>query len=228
MPYRLKRAFIVRAALSIAGLLSLSAHAASFDCTAAHSAIEHAICNDAQLSALDAELAVAYRIALKGQGDSADQLKAEQRQWLRMRTSGGTIDVDALKRAYQARIAELNAMPVLPRSNSVSNASGVRCQHHDADMESNDECILSQATLEQAYAYLRRTDKDGQRYLEPTMPKQDVRRNFPKPEDSLVVDYHWTGQERLGIELAFGGGTTTFTLLKRGGDVILTKLESAD
>jgi uncharacterized protein len=228
MPYRLISAFIVRAALSIAGLLSLSAHAASFDCGAAHSAIEHAICNDAQLSALDSELAVAYRTALQRQGDSVDQLKAEQRQWLRMRTSSGKIDADSLKRAYQARIAELDAMPVLPRPNAASNASGVRCQHHDADMESTDQCTLPQTTLEQAYAYLRRTDKDGQRYLEPTMPKQDVRRNFPKPEDSLVVDYHWTGQERLGIELAFGGGTTTFTLLKHGGDVILIKSESAD
>ena len=95
-------------------LLPTVAQAASFDCSAARSPIEHAICNDAELSTLDSQLADAYRAALANQGDAANELKAAQRAWLKQRAPSGQIDVAALKEAYRTRIAELQALPVFP------------------------------------------------------------------------------------------------------------------
>ena len=92
-------------ALAIALLTATTAHAASFDCGAARSPIEHAICNDPQLSALDSELANAYRAALNKRGADTDALKAGQREWLKQRApSSGEIDVALLKTTYRARI----------------------------------------------------------------------------------------------------------------------------
>ncbi|MGN6085867.1 lysozyme inhibitor LprI family protein [Trinickia sp.] len=100
--------------LAISAALPTLASAASFDCAAARTPIEHAICDDAQLSALDSELAAAYQSAMKGQGDAAEQLRAQQRAWLRSRSPSGTVDLAALKAAYRARIDELKALPVFP------------------------------------------------------------------------------------------------------------------
>ncbi|CAJ0800210.1 lysozyme inhibitor LprI family protein [Ralstonia holmesii] len=94
--------------------LPMAAHAASFDCAAARSPMEQAICNDAQLSALDSQLADAYRAALNKRGADTDALKAEQREWLKQRAPSGQIDVAALKEAYRTRIDELEAQPVFP------------------------------------------------------------------------------------------------------------------
>ena len=114
MSLRLTRAVRACLTISVAALLVPAVRAASFDCGAASSPIEHAICDDPQLSALDSELAVAYRNAVKGQGGSADRLRAEQRAWLKSRALGGKADLSALKEAYRARIDELKTIPAFP------------------------------------------------------------------------------------------------------------------
>lgn len=105
-------------ALAIALPAATAAHAASFDCAAARSAIERAICNDAQLSALDSQLASAYQAALKTPGNDADQLKADQRAWLRARTPDGKIDLPTLQNAYRERVAALQALAPFPAPNA--------------------------------------------------------------------------------------------------------------
>lgn len=81
----------------------------SFDCNKAGSAIEFAICADAKLATLDVQLGDAYQAARKAvAGDAKEELKRGQRAWIRQRNkdcAGGNID--CLKRAYEARIAEL-------------------------------------------------------------------------------------------------------------------------
>lgn len=106
----------VRACLTISVAASLvpAVRAASFDCGAASSPVEHAICDDPQLSALDSELAVAYRNAMNGQGGGGDRLRAEQRAWIKSRALDGKVDRSALKDAYRARIDELKAFPAFP------------------------------------------------------------------------------------------------------------------
>lgn len=102
-------------------VLPAAAHAASFDCAAARSPIEHAICNDAQLSALDSQLADTYRAALSKHGVDTDTLKAEQRDWLKQRVPSGQIDVEELKSAYRTRIDELEAQPAFPEPSEPVN-----------------------------------------------------------------------------------------------------------
>ena len=55
----------------------------SFDCRRAQTAVEHAICNDPELSRLDGQLAKAYSDALDGvQGQARIALRDAQRAWL--------------------------------------------------------------------------------------------------------------------------------------------------
>ena len=64
-----------------------TAHAASFDCNAAKTPTEKAICGSPKLSALDERLAQDYERALHALGPAgAAQLKTSQRSWLRFAT----------------------------------------------------------------------------------------------------------------------------------------------
>lgn len=136
------------AAFFVAKLLFNAAYAASFDCTAARSPIEHAICNDTQLSELDSELDDAYRTALKGQGDAADQLKVAQRVWLKSRVSAGQIDLDSLKNMYRERIAELTAMPTFPAPDGLVEGPTFRmtkvAKQHDFVLRMLEACPAKQ------------------------------------------------------------------------------------
>lgn len=86
-------------------LLAAPVHAASFDCAQAGTEIEHVICGDAELSALDELLGDRYVRALAKAEDPA-AVKIEQRAWLRD-TRNACADAACLKPAYEARIAEL-------------------------------------------------------------------------------------------------------------------------
>ena len=67
--------------------LAAGAHAASFDCKAAKTPTEKAICGSPKLSALDEKLAQDYERALHALSPAgAAQLKASQRSWLRFAT----------------------------------------------------------------------------------------------------------------------------------------------
>jgi len=74
------RILILLAAMWCAG----AAHAASFDCAKAGVKIEKMICQDAELSRLDGELAKAYAEALTAwDGKIAAYVRASQRAWVR-------------------------------------------------------------------------------------------------------------------------------------------------
>ena len=90
------RRFVTHSAFSLLWLLttvgacvgSATAQAASFDCEAASTAIEHTICQQDALGALDSQLADRYKQARDGADSSrADELLAEQRQWLKQRNA---------------------------------------------------------------------------------------------------------------------------------------------
>jgi uncharacterized protein len=99
-------------ALLAATACAVTAHSASFDCSAARSPVERAICNDTELSALDGELADTYLAVLARQdAPSASQLRSEQRQWLKLRTDSS---VEVLKQQYVDRINELAAYAAFP------------------------------------------------------------------------------------------------------------------
>ena len=71
----------------LATLAAVGAHAASFDCKAARTSTEKAICGSPKLSALDEKLAQDYERALHALSPAgAAQLKASQRGWLRFAT----------------------------------------------------------------------------------------------------------------------------------------------
>lgn len=72
--------------LCLASGANTAVQAASFDCAKATSDIEHAICNNPDLSSLDDRLSESYQLAMANlPGDQADALRSEQRSWLKQR-----------------------------------------------------------------------------------------------------------------------------------------------
>lgn len=86
--------------------MALPAHAASFDCAKASSKVEKLICGDAELSKLDDDLNAGYKAALRDE-KRADSIKLAQKQWIKERN--GCEDETCVRRAYESRIASLNA-----------------------------------------------------------------------------------------------------------------------
>ncbi len=84
------------------------AAAPGFDCQQAANAIEKAVCSDAELSALDRQLADTYAQALAKSGDTTT-LQATQRGWIKGRDDcWKAVDIAAcVREAYIARIVEL-------------------------------------------------------------------------------------------------------------------------
>ena len=109
---RLRGAFATFALVAGAG-----ANAASFDCKAARSPTEHAICASPKLSALDEQLAREYDRASHALSPSgAAQLKASQRDWLhfasrvcapRSARRNGEAPADCLEHEYTRRLGQL-------------------------------------------------------------------------------------------------------------------------
>ncbi len=87
---------------------ALPAHAAGFDCNKASSDTEKLICRNPELSALDSQLAAAYKTALGAvSASSKNALLKEQRNWIR-HTRDICQDETCLRDAYSARIGMLS------------------------------------------------------------------------------------------------------------------------
>ena len=86
----------------------------SFDCRKATTAVEHAICNDPQLAALDGELDAAYQEARAGlDPDARIALRDEQRAWLKVRDAcaSDTWPVLCVKTTVMERLEVLQNNP---------------------------------------------------------------------------------------------------------------------
>ncbi|RQO66960.1 hypothetical protein DBR44_16800 [Aquitalea sp. FJL05] len=89
-------------------LLPMLAAAASFDCSKAASATEQAICSQPALSALDEQLAAAYR-----QHNQQGLLQDNQRQWLAGPRAECKADVACLQSRYQQRLEQLQGATLI-------------------------------------------------------------------------------------------------------------------
>jgi uncharacterized protein len=90
-------------------LLLGTAQAASFPCDKARSAIEKAICADADVSALDEHLGQYYSAARSVLKSAASCLASDQRNWLRTQRDACK-DAACLRQAYLQRLAELDPL----------------------------------------------------------------------------------------------------------------------
>ncbi len=95
------------ALLLLAGSVSISAHAASFDCKKAASYSEHQVCNNPHLSQLDDKLAVAWKQALSVTPDKTSLEASRDQQWKWRQTN--CHDDACVENWYERRISELNA-----------------------------------------------------------------------------------------------------------------------
>lgn len=94
---------------------SAPALAASFDCSRAATAVEHTICEDRTLSALDDEMALDYRAALKRTSGAAKSgIRSEQKTWLRQRNACAS-DASCIDTAYRVRIQRLGEGGIMAR-----------------------------------------------------------------------------------------------------------------
>lgn len=109
--------------LALVGFVALLAGAdyaqarPSFDCNKAGTPSEFAICDSAELSALDRALADAYNAARKAANRrEARQIRSEQRRWLRQRNRCRD-DVACLSEAMRSRIIALGFEPPIASGN---------------------------------------------------------------------------------------------------------------
>lgn len=115
----------------IAGMLLCApviAAAAGFDCKQAANSVEHAICDDPALSALDSSMKDAYTQAHHRAAGDDDKLMRDQRNWLAARNEMVSRHYDheniqryyanAIKGFYQARIDFLNHLFVVSSQDS--------------------------------------------------------------------------------------------------------------
>jgi len=79
--------------------------AASFDCNKARTQTEITICNDTELSALDALMGAWWKTDRKPIGDKEDPTVASQRDWLKRRDTCGS-DLICILVHYKSRIEE--------------------------------------------------------------------------------------------------------------------------
>ncbi len=107
-------------------VFSKLATAASFDCSKAATPIEHMICDTAEISDLDSELAEALKGAISSSAD-ATTLRAEQRAWMR-----GTRNVCStpacLVDSYSTRIEALKGTPPSQPQVAVASNAAVSAQ----------------------------------------------------------------------------------------------------
>ncbi|KUZ63645.1 hypothetical protein WI36_29710 [Burkholderia ubonensis] len=133
----LLRAGRLAASLCVAALSWLPAHAvaASFDCRAARTDVERAICGDAELSRLDERLDDTYRVALGlTEGETRNGVRTTQRAWLKsLQPTNARVDAHALKDAYRRRIDELQDLPGFP--DAVKNGGGSRFRLDDVSTQ---------------------------------------------------------------------------------------------
>jgi len=102
--------------VALRGLMRSDRHApaASFDCAAAGTAVERAICSDVALARLDRNVAEAYLrdLMLATEDAPKEALKTEQRAWLGRRDAAcPSAAVACLTTALKERLAKLEKLP---------------------------------------------------------------------------------------------------------------------
>ena len=100
-----------------------NANSASFDCAKASSPLEKAICSNPNLSALDDQMAQAYKDA-RAKSSNQDQLKSDQIAWIKGARQCAS-DLACIEKSYKVRLATLGAATSVASSNTNANAGGV-------------------------------------------------------------------------------------------------------
>lgn len=113
---------------------SVSAHAASFDCSKATTAVEKMICANPEISALDDQLGSTYKSAMEKTADR-QSLEAGQLKWLKQ-TRNVCTDENCLSLAYKSRLKWLGS--VLEEAAMIPPLDGVT---HGATKEAFDKVI---------------------------------------------------------------------------------------
>ncbi|HEX7815221.1 hypothetical protein [Dyella sp.] len=113
------------AALALA-CAPLAAHAGSIDCEKAASPVEHLVCNDHQLTALDAQMAASYAQAMNRTADQAGLIRS-QRTWLKQRNL--CQNSPCLAASYDARMQTLAQVPKAGWKTYRDPALGIRFQY---------------------------------------------------------------------------------------------------
>jgi hypothetical protein len=200
-------------------LLPFTAQAASFDCAMAKNERERAICDDPELSALDEELAEAYRNALDKMEDAED-LRVRQRTWLRQ-----YMPLHHLKESFKHRIEFLNAIPVFPRSSDPVEGPTFqmndRSKHYDFTLRMLQPCQYNAdhalcENMGQIFIYRKNQAKIMQ-IINTTIYISLSAEGVPDADRSnaiRVVDYNFDGHEDIGVMKRGGGeyGTDSETV----------------
>lgn len=208
-------------ALPVALLLALTPFAASaaagMDCGQARTPTEKALCADAALHRLDAELGAVYGKLRAARPQQADALRQTQRGWLKQRDLCGA-DGDCLRQRYETRLAELQGQ--LRRAQGYQPDATDKLALEDLrqavaaaarkDPEMPLESVLaafSTRAESTTFANVRAADGDGQARL-------------PDQRPPGVTEDEWRAVLASGLDTDSDaeGGNVSYTLLDLDGD----------
>ncbi|MDG1431336.1 MAG: lysozyme inhibitor LprI family protein [Paracoccaceae bacterium] len=134
--------------VTISLLWALPVQAASFDCAKASTEIEHAICNNPELSRLDEEMAAAYRSIPKS-NKYFENLQQDQKDWLRIDRSD---DVQSFERRAKYLAAYASLSVCLNSSDNPEICHGVEENALDACMSAGQYTTFAMDTCSAAMA----------------------------------------------------------------------------
>lgn len=117
-------------------------YAASFDCSKASSPVEKMICSSEELSLLDEDMAVVFRI-LRENSNNSETIRSDQLRWLK-NGRGTCQDLNCIRSEYMRHIDELISNS--SNSNAVSNYSSNNTETHVYDGRSVAGIVLGSAT----------------------------------------------------------------------------------
>ncbi|MDR0674064.1 MAG: lysozyme inhibitor LprI family protein [Zoogloeaceae bacterium] len=191
----------------VASLLSpLSVFAASFDYAKAKTPFERAVCANEELSQLDEELDLAYRAALERQSqvETVEELKREQRRWLREHRSEK--EASRLLAIYREQIDYLQGLPDFPAPDTPVEPSFSPDEVSETFdftvriLKPNDPSVMQWDQPSPGQILIRKKGKDEvlqtiNLYLYANIPENG------KPHTSFVIgDFNFDGHEDFGVQ----------------------------
>lgn len=222
---------------AIALCLSSFASAASFDCQKAATPTEKAICADAGLSALDSELAKAYKQALGGDKAKADFVRDSERGWIDASATECNDSVDCLTERYQARITFLKDVAQPERAGSdfaLNNIArhhrfGIHMFHHCAPENPDyDTCTgpgrLTITSNDNAHApQVILVENIKMPFIKGKQPLANSAMLYEEQGVINVGDFNFDGREDFAIQTGDGGsygGPSYDVYLDKGGKFV--------
>lgn len=193
----------------------LPAQAAGMNCSQARSTTEKAICADADLIRLDADMAAAYTALGQAKPDTRDALRQSQREWL-TRRNGCAADDACLRWQYELRLDALHGQLRRARAYRPDETDRLALE----DFRQAVEAASSQNAEFPLETALKALSASGAAttFSNVRDKEDDIEAHFPKTRPDGVTEDEWRALLASGVDGGGENGAASYTLIDLDGD----------